>query len=1035
MPLSEDLLQALEAIQRYALTTTLSSPKQFPSTESHQMGRLYDHWLRLTTRDALQAATALEKITLKTKQSVEAQKHFQTFVRIIQNRFERTLDYHAPYHPTSNPHGMVWSTDPAGVAPTGWFRLAVRDVHRAITMQWLALHFTHLQFLLMLVRADDTAGHPDRVYTRDFNLRLQQGLLSLRAILNSDHVHTYACSTVEDDYESETARLGPVFRDLLELCKASADRDIPTGQQEEITQIFNSSLPILLHYIKAAFQEQKLDRLDIQDPDEARHLARRLFSGNSGHFMHNVINGMGPPPAIVPASGNDYTYQASVQDHATITALQAACAPGTANPDDDRFTALTQSQYSANEFAVQDTNRWSTLMHPISHSAADTIRADHLWYLAAGAIVPFAEQYRASLDVQAVQARPAGDPARAAITATQPDNEIVYSQHGLKNSRGDPPETLRKLQPAEIVDFAHTLVSDQASVVARAYAFRSTVACLNVETASDLPDTVATLKDASRMGKTMLCEARQALHNFQPQWHEDRAYLHQRLAREPEVVSTLYYPDPRPVPGNYIYDLRNRAVTQRRTVLTWRKRVAASHRVRRLFHIAHCETALMSDVYLLMERLTLAHFTANSTGAFPYHEITSIFEAMRDPLLIQDALVDVYNHLADQNHNDRHEVAPQILAKIEAIMALPEPAPQPLGTTQPMPDDTLGWVHTVKDEHAALLATAINVTPAGGGAPVATTVANETPTHIAHHHMPFTPLVLNSQSMATQIQPEGKVANVAAAAAGTAAGATPTTAATTRPSSLGPDWFKTDNVLCYTPIPQNGWAVLKQCYNAFYSPVLGHLLAAQLNNSATLTHLVPACRALIADEEGRAHAGPYTIPLVGGQMYDVPLYREPLDGAFLYPKVYMAMFTAGAGGAPGNIQFSRTSFVMGVSGMHLFVFLGERVVEQGGQFQTQVHPPPYTDCVSQLEDRANALYTAYKGRRAPFIHPSAWLYAPPAAAVPPNNAYQWRRMHPNDTINGILIQLPVATGAAPAPPAGHLATSAFVQRHLAPIPV
>jgi hypothetical protein len=129
---------------------------------------------------------------------------------------------------------------------------------------------------------------------------------------------------------------------------------------------------------------------------------------------------------------------------------------------------------------------------------------------------------------------------------------------------------------------------------------------------------------------------------------------------------------------------------------------------------------------------------------------------------------------------------------------------------------------------------------------------------------------------------------------------------------------------------------------------------------------------------------------------------------------------------------------IGDAANHVLLWMSERFVESPNTLAVDVPLQAPQATLDRLETLRSDLHTAYKGRKAPFIHPSAWLTAPPPPPPGPirQHPYHYRLMQQADVQeSGFIIHLP----PPPAPGGGGGGGGAvltplelFIRDHLPP---
>ena len=243
MPVFADLLAAADCVRKYALTTQMPVPKstnpkdegdgegeeeegggdEERNTESQgQMGELYDHWLRIIVRDSSQVEYALSRVTLFSQRSVQANEHMTRMCSDITSRLDRVLNYQNPYGP-GNLHGLVLNK------ATFFNRSAIRQVHRAIAMQYLAIHLMRLQYLTLLTRIDALeSGDVFQDQEPVFDKKLERILDDIYQVLTQADCETKNnfLSEADRDKMQKYTRI-PYIGSLFQAMEYEAEVDVP----------------------------------------------------------------------------------------------------------------------------------------------------------------------------------------------------------------------------------------------------------------------------------------------------------------------------------------------------------------------------------------------------------------------------------------------------------------------------------------------------------------------------------------------------------------------------------------------------------------------------------------------------------------------------------------------------------------------------------------------------------------------------------------------------------------------------------------
>lgn len=936
------LQQALEALQRYALTCAMPTPHP-EDTNPKLMGKLYDHWVTCIIRDGRSAGIELDKVVLRSQRSAAAHEHMRTFVKIVQNRFEHTLDYRVPYAPGSNPHGLVWADDD----DTHWFKPAVRSVHRAIALQWLALHLMRLHYLIMLIRTAESTNDIPLTLNDEARESIQQGLQTLRDALVHVKAHAFCPAQLTLDQD----KYMPLFTDLMEIMWQSDEMDIPPDAWQKAALNFNDPFSSQCGLARDRYSSLNLVNYQTFTPLDQRTLGRHLVTNYIGYYGNEINHARSNP------NGDDTAEDMRIADDLRLGVAHVRPRP-----------------YSAFELALIQYKTWRHTIDDIVHPD-DEIKPEHLHILMSGGVLGPLKRWLDARD-------------RFLAGNTGNDNELSQSTQAHPRGFAD-----TKLVPVSLINNGtltdsynrmYDTVAQFTSSTARALAFSAIV-----HTSDDnvpIKDICSTTQNATHLCKSILCAARADVHGFQPQWHEDRAYLHKRLVGELTVVSSLHETDGTAVPHSFVMN-RNRQVVQRRIVSLWRKRIRSNTKVQRLFHAAHCEVALMSDVYNLLGRLAAASSRSLQENIYPQNEIVNLYDSLANPLLPLRIAEDV---LVQDRGNILHidaEVTQKMLDAIEAMRALPPPVANLAGTTQPMPDTTRDWAEGLSNVYD----TELNNAMINGGAVNLMTVF---PNYVPGHTLSFQPLIQNASSLPTELP-------------------TLKNPLPTRLQASFPDSWGVDNVLAYsTPTPATE-ALLRIGVNAYYPMIFAAVVGAHLHNSATLKHLLEACRGLMQNDVAVDVPMNITIPGTrNARNFEVHLFKN--GGMFNNVFSNRPEFNLGYFNAGGNFIPDQYEDVIGALCKHVLRWMSVRMLHAPSVARHVVNIETTQTAINSLERLRTRMHNDYRTRPQPYLHPSAWLAAAPPAPVPPNNPYQYRLLRVQDMEpNGIIFELP-----PPAPAAG-----------------
>ena len=462
---------------------------------------------------------------------------------------------------------------------------------------------------------------------------------------------------------------------------------------------------------------------------------------------------------------------------------------------------------------------------------------------------------------------------------------------------------------------------------------------------------------------------------FLPRWTglEDRQWLAQLMERPTEYTS-LFFTQANAIPGQFVMQRHNGIrITPRLVVHLWRRRIQEiKQNQRQLWALTHCEAPLMADVLYSMGPIVLANRKLRVDGAFPAEELAILIKRLWyrfEPSLCFDTIRD--------NTIPAAEI-PFWNTAAANFRVLREPDSREGDTTQPMSEDERTWMAAVRDVFQAAW------TGGGGGAPAA--------------HIPATtrwaPLIMNATRHASYDEKPLLPA------------ARPTAAAQS-------DLFETHNVVCRVEPLASMWQFIYRILPRINVIERNVLLSSFSFNSMTISHLMPALEAMTK---------------IQNAIQGFPLLQSDNDngqhvfGIEVYNGGFAAMARDPATGEPVRTDLQReTGYISQVTQSAIAShFAAVGVIP--------VRFPSVMQLLTQTKTRFTEIQAEYKARRAPFTAPRFRLTMDPVGL--PGIAPPWIRVDPRrDVVNGVIIELPVAVGAVPAPLALDVAHAAIIVDH------
>ena len=933
MSVADDLLDAAAALQQYMLHAISPMPAltKLPAN-NYDMGPLHDYWVTQTIRIGREAQAALDRVKLVSRESAAGAKHLQQYLQILQDRFEHTLSYKTPYSSTGNPHGMV---RPPIRPENNNHKMYIWLVHRAISMQILVLHLTRLQFLILATRADDMGNQS--LLDDAFDVKMNEALNVIATTMAdqgrmalSGSGTAYLAEFIKDrDY---TAFLS----ELTDAVETLTHHDTTEAVCTDFTTRLFDGREIALNLIRQALNSDRIDTSLTGDV-----VANRLWNRFIGY--NATVSNL-----------NAHTLAAAQHDN---TAL-----PTEGPADENELGKL--------EEAFENGEGW----RDVFDIQPDQDRNNLFWIVTCSKLTEAVEKFYITQEAGA--AAVAVDPTdRAGMRALRlPVLNFTYMP------RSTNPYTAEELEAHLVV-----LRSKSIPLMMRYFAFTmSQMACSPPEaTTGEYRASLSALtkhtQDASLITSGVYTELKRDIHGFLPKWNDDREYLHVR-ARNPTVLSSFPYQNAQPADGVFVYNQRR--VTQHRVVRLWRKATAWGNSCQSLWALAHCEATLMSDVYRLMGKLTIANREATVNRTFPHSAV-------------QDVLAGILQKSVTLQHTN-HTVAELIrgAALLQNVVdpirdtyaqMLREAEPNESGnTTQPMPSGTRDWIGNISRlllEHEG-----IYVVPG-------TTLDTFTRHYRRMYAFEQIPSVLNATSLPTLAPADGRTFPVA--------------------RSPLPDRFKTDNEVVFEPLPPDLYALLVTNASEIHKTSIGMILGANcLSNSATLVHLSEACKALVRDWD---RDQPPLIPYINEPelRFTVQLDTNPLPVTFVDP-------TPAGGDSPATD-------IIGTAERNVLHFISMAIDQNVPMLF--VHKPKALHAIrTEFHTRIERMHREYAARHPPFIFPSLWLNSVTNNDITDDN---WAEVEANDRIDGVVFQLPVpppapaAAGAAAAAPVPHAAAPAW----------
>jgi hypothetical protein len=479
--------------------------------------------------------------------------------------------------------------------------------------------------------------------------------------------------------------------------------------------------------------------------------------------------------------------------------------------------------------------------------------------------------------------------------------------------------------------------------------------------------------------------AKQALcAGFSPRWttFEDRQWLAQLMERPTEYTS-LFYTQANAVPGQYVMQRHNGIrITPRLIVHMWRRRVQqVKLNQRQLWALTHCEAPLMADLLYALGPIVIANRKLRLDGQFPGAELA--ISIKRLGLRFEPALC--FEHIRDATIPAAER--PFWTTAYDDFRALREPDSTNGDSTQPMSDKQRTWLQAV---HGVLeTAWTAGAAPAVPFNPATTRWA---------------PLIMNAtrHPSYSEMPPELAV----------------------RPMAQ-PDEFQTHNVVCKTEVPSHIWQFVYRVLPRVDIIQRNALLSAFTFNSLCMTHFLPALDELLKIQSA-IQGFPLKIATVAGQ-HTMEVVNH-MGGHRAYRLV------AGVGGIGMEPQYNDFQFETGyISSVLHNAIAGQFGAAHAGM---AIRFDSATQMLDQFKTRSETIYNEYKARRAPFTAPRFWLTHDPNALPLPVGAAPaeppWIRVDPRQDVRnngGVIIHMPVAPGAVPAPVPADVAHANIIRAH------
>lgn len=931
MTVADDLLDAAAALQQYMLHAISPMPAiNMLNHNNYDMGPLHDYWITQTIRMGRETQAALDRVKLVSRESSTGAKHLQTYLQILQDRFEHTLAYKTPYSATGNPHGMVRPPVDANCN----YRTFIWLVHRAISMQILVIHLTRLQFLLLATRADDMGNQT--LLDNAFDVKMNQALDVIAKTMENQGQMALSGSGNASFTEFIPNNNYTAFLSELEEAVNILSRHDTTEAKctEFMARLFNGS-QIAMNLISRALESDRIDPSHSNDV-----IANRLWNRHIGY--NNAV---------------------SNATFASITAAQADnAALGTEGPVDE-------NELGKLEEAFMNRDGW----RDVFDIQPDQKMNNLFW------IVTCSKLYEALQKKYIIE--------EATNTGDDPTNQGAMDLLRLPvlNIR-EVPHSINGITADDLSPYVGQLRSKSIPLMLRYFAFTmSQMSCNPPEAVTEdyrasLAGLTKHTQDASIITSGIYTELKRETHGFLPRWNDDREYLHVR-ARTPTVLSSFPYQNAQPADGVFVYNQRR--VTQHRVVRLWRKATVWGHNCQSLWTLVHCEATLMSDVYRLMGKLTIANREATVNRTFPHSAVQDVLGS----ILQKSVTLQRMNHTVEElirGHAIEQEVVDPIRDAYTQMLLETAPS-EPGNTTQPLPSGTRDWIRNI----SRILLNNHNTVLAGGG-----TIGQLTERYIALYAFEHFPNVLNSTSLPTLAPADGRTFPVA--------------------RSPMPDRFKFDNEIIFEPLPADLYIFLVTHGSEIYKTSIGMILGANcLSNSATLVHLSEACKALVRDWD---RDQPPLIPYINEPelRFMVQLDAKPTSVDLIDTARRVAPFDSPVGNIIGTAEKNVLHFI-------------SMAVDQNVPLLFVHRPKALHTIRTELHTHTERMHREYAARNPPFIFPSLWLNSTVDDDI---TADRWAEVEANDRIDGVVFQLPVpppapAAAAAGAAPGPHAAAPAW----------
>ena len=933
MTVADDLLDAAAALQHYMLHAIAPMPAFDGSANGHDkydMGPLYDYWITQTIRMGREVQGALDRVKLVSRESVDGARHLSKFLTILQDRFEHTLAYRTPYSSTSNPHGMV---RPPIQSIDASHKRKIWLLHRAIAMQILVLHLTRLQFLTLLVRADDMGSHSLLNEAFEEKMRHALDLLSRtmedhgRDTLNSGQ--SGKILFVHDEYR-------PFLSELADAVDTLSKSDATEASCTTFTDDLFSGKGVALSLIREALGSDQVDLISYGNPVNPS-LWNRVLGYNS--MLNNAGDGYGP--AQLAQFTNDKNFATNVNGPAT------AAEPGKL------------------EEAIENSRQWGS----ITDVQPDQEKSNLLWLLTCGKLHDATNKLflHAEANARGINSDDEANMATRHLPVLNFRNLPVAIRNDDLNQLQDSFDNIRNV--CVFVMMRHMAYSTVHMACSRPH--RLNPADQEANNAKLLRHT----GDASMIPSGMYTETKRSTNGFLSRWNDDREFLNIRAA-QPTVLSSLPYLNAQGADGVFVYNQRR--VTQHRVVRLWRRKVNWTTNCEQLWGLTHCEATLMSDVYRLLGRLTVANREGAVRRVFPHNAVQDILSGILHRSIVTREMRRIADELVTNG-----SIMPQLMDGLtttyEELLRVAEPSEQG-NTTQPMPASIREWVQKIGEILETNFAGISGYVNAGNNIDISTFINRIRKLYRFGNF----PIVANALALHTLNPPDGRTFPVVHLPL--------------------PDRFKNDNEIIFEPPNPNIYALLSTFGYNIDNSTIGLLLGNScLFNSATIVHVFEACKALVRDWD---RDQPALLPILNQPQLEFQVIQAA--------RPLLPAYTDNAG------QPTRITELLCPAEQQILHFISIRANEPNAQIQITLDAQAAHASRTEMHALADRLNREYSVRKPPFISPNMWLCSVSGTEI---TDFNWDLVEPNDRIDGVVFQLPVpppppaaaAAGAAAAP--------------------